>query len=742
MAIRMNYNKKIKKKLKVLFIVPYPKDCAPSQRLKFEQYLNFIKEEGIEYDYATFITKSFWKILYKKGHTSRKIFYTLLGYFKRLKDLAKIFRYDLVYIHLEVTPLGPPLFEYIIHKLGKPIIYDIDDLIYVPRVSEAHRFIGFLKNPSKVPKIMKWADCVIVVTKYLHVYTERYNRNVLYIPPTIDTEKYRYLEKKSSNPVCIGWSGSHSTTKYLKILTNVMKNLQEKQGIRIKIVGDKSFSLPGVNLEAKDWKEEDEVKDIQDMDIGLYPLEKKEWDLGKGGLKALQYMGAGVPAVCTDFGASGEIIKNGKNGFLVDGEEDWFACLSKLIKNPKLRKKVGLAGRRTVLEKYSVLSNKEKMLDVFRKYQKVRIFQLISDLEFGGSEKMLVELVKRLDKQKYDITVCSLTSGKLSKELRKIKDIKFISLDLNSKYNPLVISKVCWLLKKQKVDILQTYLYYDNVLGSIAGSIAGVPLVISGQRAGNPEGPKYRTLLERASLRNTDIVVSNSHAGRKRLIEVERIPAEKIIVIHNGKELKDFKVALSKEEIKKKHSLNENDYIITVVGRLRSEKGHKYLFDALPAVIRRIPNIKLLVVGDGDLKEELLSQARKLKIENKVVFMGDREDVVELLSITDLFVMPSLWEGCPGAIMEAMAMKKPVLATGVAGTPEVVVDGETGVLVPSKNPSAISEKIIELLNDEEKRFELGRNGYERVKKEFIIEKMIEKYEEVYDHYSLRKGIAV
>lgn len=350
---------------KVLFIVPFPVNCAPSQRLKFEQYFDHFRRHGFEIEVSPFVSPQFRKIIYKKGFYLRKVFYTLQGYFRRIKDILRAKDYNIIYLHLEAGPFGPPVFEYLFYKVKRPIIYDIDDVIYLPHASSANNFVKFLRFPQKVPAIIKLSSEVIVVTEYLKLFAEHFNKNVTYIPPTIDTDKYCIKTSCADRKVCVGWTGSHSTSRYLMLLKDVLSCLSKKYDIKIRVFGDKNFKINGLDIEAKDWSADTEVEDIQSIDIGLYPLPNTEWVMGKGGLKALQYMGMGIPVVCTRIGAVTGFIKDGINGLLADSDEEWVRKTAQLIEDAELRKKVGLAGRATVEEHFSVKVNAPKYLEIF-----------------------------------------------------------------------------------------------------------------------------------------------------------------------------------------------------------------------------------------------------------------------------------------------------------------------------------------------------------------------------------------
>ncbi|MGI8892287.1 MAG: glycosyltransferase family 4 protein [Bacteroidia bacterium] len=351
---------------KILFLCPYPENVAPSQRLKFEQYYKYFREAGYEVVTSPFINESFWKIIYKKGNFFKKAFFTITGYFNRIQDLLHARKYDIVYIHLWVTPFGPPFFEWLFNKFSKRIIYDIDDLIYLGNVkSKSHPVVDLVKGRNKPVFLMKHAEHVITCTPYLDNFVKKLNPVSTDISSTIDTDTYLPKQQYAvKDKVIIGWSGSHSTSKYLHLLDNVFKELAATHSFTLLVMGDPEFSLDGVEVEAIPWKEEYEVDTIRHFDIGVYPLPDEEWVLGKSGLKALQYMATGVPTVATAIGTIFRIIDHGNNGFLVSSDEEWLASLKQLISSEELRRKLGSNAVKTVEESYSINANKAKYLSV------------------------------------------------------------------------------------------------------------------------------------------------------------------------------------------------------------------------------------------------------------------------------------------------------------------------------------------------------------------------------------------
>ena len=354
---------------KLLIICPYPLNVAPSQRLKFEQYYPYFRSEGYEIEISSFISIKFWKIIYKEGFFFQKLFYTVKGYFKRINDLFRLRKFDVVYIHLWVTPFGWPLFERLFRLSGKKIVYDVDDLVYLKGVkSKAHSVVNLLKGRKKPIYLMKKSDHVITCTPYLDEFVRQFNPHTTDISSTIDTTIYQPVNDYSNNKkLTIGWSGSISTAKYFYLLSDILKKVREKYDFRILVVGEKHVQIQGLDVEAVDWEEEKELFYLQQMDIGVYPLPFEEWVYGKSGLKAIQYMALAIPTVATAIGANYRVIEDGVSGYLVKEEAQWIETLENLLSDALLRKKIGIAGRKRVKELFSIEANKTIYLNILNR---------------------------------------------------------------------------------------------------------------------------------------------------------------------------------------------------------------------------------------------------------------------------------------------------------------------------------------------------------------------------------------
>ncbi|WP_462252910.1 glycosyltransferase family 4 protein [Ferruginibacter sp.] len=352
-------------KKRILIVCPYPAGVAPSQRLKFEQYYKYFEENGYEIIVKPFIDNSFWQIVHKKGNFFKKTGKSLQGYCKRMLLLLSLRKFDLVYIHLWVTPFGPPIFEWLYSKLAKKMIYDIDDLVYL-KFDKTPWVIRQLKGYRKPIMLMKNADHVITCTPHLDKFVKQYNNNTTDISSTINTDVYQPKTDysfKERKPV-IGWSGSHSTVWHMQTIFPVLKKLKQQIDFKLLIMGTDALVDTDLDIECLAWKEEYEVTVINRFDIGIYPLPDKEFVLGKSSLKALQYMAVGIPTVATAIGTNFRVIENGVNGILVNTGEEWIEALKKLIENEDYRKRLGENAAERVKNLFSVNASKDIYLHI------------------------------------------------------------------------------------------------------------------------------------------------------------------------------------------------------------------------------------------------------------------------------------------------------------------------------------------------------------------------------------------
>lgn len=353
---------------RVLLLMPYPLNEAPSQRFRFAQYLSALDEAGVKYECHSFLTDHAWSILYQPGRFFRKFLSIANGFRRRLLLLPKLKHFDYVFIHREAAPMGPPLLEFYITRIArKKVIYDFDDAIWLPNFSESNRFFAFLKRYANSINTMKWAWKVSCGNQYLCDFAARCNARVVYNPTTIDTENYHNrVKEQEGGRFVIGWTGSHSTTRYLAQLVPVLQRLESEFEFDFVVIADRQPDIQLKSLIFRRWKKESEIDDLLTFSVGVMPLEEDPWSKGKCGFKALQYMALGIPALVSPVGVNTRIVDHEVNGFICRSEKDWEQALRKLMSDEALLKRLSTATREKIISHYSVLSNKENFLSLFR----------------------------------------------------------------------------------------------------------------------------------------------------------------------------------------------------------------------------------------------------------------------------------------------------------------------------------------------------------------------------------------
>jgi L-malate glycosyltransferase len=359
-----------KRTRKVLILCPSPKGTAAAQRLKYEQYLGLLEKEGYSFTISNFQSPRCWKIIHKRGYTFEKIFWVCMGYMRRMYDLLRAPFYDGVFVTIWATPLGPPIYEHLLRLANRKLIYDLDDMMFMNKFDHVKlNFFQRLKGTKKPITLMKIARYVIVCTPKLEEIALGYNKykSVVDISSTFNTERFVPVTSYTQRDVAvIGWTGTHSTIPFIKSLQPVLAEVSRQRKIKLLLIANFEYHMEGVETEYVPWKEETEVQDLHRMDIGLYPIPANKWSLGKSSLKALTYMSIGIPVVATAYGTNFRIMEDGVQGFLAKDDKEWVERIIQLIDDVELRKRMGIAGRKTVVDHYSIQANFPKYLQVFK----------------------------------------------------------------------------------------------------------------------------------------------------------------------------------------------------------------------------------------------------------------------------------------------------------------------------------------------------------------------------------------
>lgn len=361
-------------KKKILYIVPHRFNRSPGQRFRCEHFIPILQNEGYYCRYAHLLSKWDDVHFYKKGAYFFKLLVFIKAIFRRLYHLCLAPRYDVIFIYREAFMIGTTFFERLLKLSGVPIVFDFDDSIWLNDTSEGNKNLAWLKKTSKTNTIISLAHTVIVGNEFLATHARQFNSNVFVIPTTIDTNYHtprtKTLDKNA--PICIGWTGSETTVKHFTLLEPVLLKIKKKYGERVSfmLIINKLYENEELGVRTTFWSADEEINQLAHIDIGIMPLPNDEWSKGKCGFKGLQYMAMEIPCIMSAVGVNTEIITHGVNGFLAHNNQEWEMLLTQLIENSELRKTLGAEGRKTIEERYSINSQKERYVELIRQTHK------------------------------------------------------------------------------------------------------------------------------------------------------------------------------------------------------------------------------------------------------------------------------------------------------------------------------------------------------------------------------------
>lgn len=352
---------------RVLILLPYPPGRAPSQRFRIEHYIGMLNDQGYDVTIAPFLDEAAWAILYRQGNYVAKALGLLRGFARRYRLLFSVYRFTHIWVHRETAPLGLPLYGLILTRLFKRrVIFEFDDAVWMPNVSESNRFFAFIKPYRNALFMMRNAHCNVAGNPWLAEFAQRLNSNTVCLPTVVDTlNVHNRLQDQSTEAPVIGWTGSHSTLKYLEMIAPRLRAVYAKRRFTLVVISDVAPEFEFPDLQFIEWKAEREVADLLTMHIGLMPLPDAEWARGKCGLKLIQYMALGIVPVASAVGVNPEIVQHGEHGFLCHEEDEWEQHLLRLLADAALRRKLSAACRPSIVERYSVASQRNKFLHLF-----------------------------------------------------------------------------------------------------------------------------------------------------------------------------------------------------------------------------------------------------------------------------------------------------------------------------------------------------------------------------------------
>jgi glycosyltransferase involved in cell wall biosynthesis len=367
----------------------------------------------------------------------------------------------------------------------------------------------------------------------------------------------------------------------------------------------------------------------------------------------------------------------------------------------------------------------------------LNVLQLIPTLDRSGAEKQMVLLAKGLPRDRFRVEVATLTRlGPLEGELRRA-GIPVTAIGKRLKFDPFALARLTRFLKSRKFDVVQTWIFAANTYGRVGARLAGVPVVVVAEMAADLWKGRYEQFVDRRLAPWCDRLVGNSNA----VVDFYRklgLTDDRLAMIYSGTD--DEPPACDPRVLRSEFGFAPEAPLVLFVGRLAEQKRVHDLLKALDLLQHVQQDLRSLIVGEGPLRDYLEDTAHAFDLDGRLRFLGHRDDVPRLMAAADVVVLPSAYEGLPNVVLEAMRFGKPVVATAAPGTTEVVVDGETGVLVPVGNVMLLARAIRDVVRDPVEAARMGEAGRARAESLFRVDTMVEKFAELYETLAQSKGI--
>jgi glycosyltransferase involved in cell wall biosynthesis len=365
-------------------------------------------------------------------------------------------------------------------------------------------------------------------------------------------------------------------------------------------------------------------------------------------------------------------------------------------------------------------------------HKRARILYVIPELRIGGAENQMLEVVRGLDKICYQPFVCSIWPPVGLTETLRAVGAELVPIHKRFRYDLSFIGRLSRWIRQHKIDIVHTYLFTANTWGRLAAILARTPHVIASERADRTEGT-IAEIVNRLLAPFSEIILANSQSVYVRL-QQELWWKPRCMVIHNGVDAERFRMIASSDAIAQRRidlGIDPEVKVVGTVARMDQQKDYPTFLRAMRLVLDERSDIRVIVVGDGALRPQIEEMAFDLGLAEHVLLVGAQPQVERYLAVMDVFILTSLYEGLPNAVLEAMACGKPVVATQVSGTPELVVNGKTGYLVPPACPQKVAEAVLHILQDPARMHSLGQGGRERIEKYFTLAGMVQATQAVY-----------
>jgi glycosyltransferase involved in cell wall biosynthesis len=768
---------------RIVILCIYPRGTAAGQRFRWEQYVAALERAGHQVEVLSFWSPWAWRILYRPGHLVQKVAAVVEGFLRRLWQLPRALSAAHVFIHLEAAPLGPPFIEWCLFLLGRRVVYDIDDAIFISRTSTENRLAAPLRWRSKVPYITRRATRVTACNPFLVGWASQYNPNVVLVPTTIDETYHRRSAMREPNvrPV-IGWTGTRSTIGYLDIAIPALLALQETHDFELRVIADKEFVNPGLrHFSFVPWSESREIADLDRFDIGLMPVPDSLWEKGKVGFKAIQYGAMGIVAVASHTGSGPEVIRDGVSGFLVANDvESWRRALAHVLDHPEQWARIGAAARSHIVATYSVQAQTPTYLGLFDP-TRARPAAALSGVGESAGRHRIGDRLRDATRPKVAIVANSdwyLFNFRLSFAIElqrrgidvlllsppgpyaarfaalgfRWRAVPFVRRSLNPYRELRAVWQMTRLLRQENVLLLHAFTIKCVVYGAIAARLAGVHARVyaiagfgfvfsSTSRTASVLRPGVRALL-RWALRDTQSRLILQNEDDAAMVRATGLASdEQVRVIRSsGVDLKRF-APVDREQ---RPALEAH---VVLAARLLWDKGIGEFVSAARDVRAAYPGVRFTLAGDvdgGNPASVPRAVVEGWARDGVIDWLGHVDDMPALFASADIAVLPSYYgEGLPKSLIEAEAAGLPIITTDSPGCREVIEHGVHGLLVPPRDAQALAEAIAALVHDPVRRRAMGTAARRRAESTFDVrsvnERTIEVYLEVVDLPLARHG---
>jgi glycosyltransferase involved in cell wall biosynthesis len=367
---------------------------------------------------------------------------------------------------------------------------------------------------------------------------------------------------------------------------------------------------------------------------------------------------------------------------------------------------------------------------------KISVLEVIDDASMGGGQVHVLMLAKYLNRQLFDIRVACEPNGFLADELRKI-EVDVLPVKMDNRFRFSTLREVVSLVRRASFNVIHTHGGTAGFWGRVAGIVSGHRPAFVHTYHGmhylskDSKCPRWFKTIDRILLKYTSAVICVCSTDYKQGLMAGIVSKDKAILVPNGIEVQKFCGPKRREELRAEFDVDESTIVFGNIGRLHVQKGHEYLLQAFNSVARLYPKTALWLIGDGELRGELTRLTKAFGLTNKVRFLGDRLDIPDLLAAIDVFVLPSLWEGQPISLIEAMISRKPVIASSVDGVADILTEGVNGLLVPPKDSQALADVMGKLIEDSALRSDLAEHAHKTVADGYTATSMAAKVGEIY-----------